>query len=84
MTRDTTRDTTRDNNEIQDYAEEEDYEPLPYCDLVSNEYMSSGGTCHDRKDYYQGGPNDGLYPCNDGTNEEDWRDCKDVSGFDYN
>ncbi len=77
-------DGDRDNNGIQDYAEEEDYVPLPYCDLVSDEYMESGGTCHDRKDYYQGGQNDGLYPCNDGTDKEDWRDCKDVSGFDYN
>jgi hypothetical protein len=55
----------------------------PYCDKVSDEYMESGGTCHDRKDYYDGGPNNGLYPCNDGSNRVDWRDCPDVSGFDY-
>jgi hypothetical protein len=46
--------------------------PNPYCDKVGPNYQ---GTCHDRKDYYQGGPNDGLYPCNDGTNMHDWRDC---------
>jgi hypothetical protein len=56
----------------------------PYCDKVSDEYMESGGICHDRKDYYDGGPNDGLYPCNDGSARTDWRDCPDVSGFDYN
>ena len=47
--------------------------PNPYCDKPHT------GPCHDRKDYYQGGPNDGLYPCNDGTNMRDWRDCKDAS-----
>jgi hypothetical protein len=58
-------------------------EANPYCDLVSDEYMESGGSCHDRKDYYDGGPNDGLYPCNDGSARTDWEDCPDVSGFDY-
>jgi hypothetical protein len=47
--------------------------PNPYCDQPHT------GPCHDRKDYYQGGPNDGLYPCNDGTNMHDWRDCKDAT-----
>ena len=32
--------------------------------------------CHDRKDYSQ---TTGLYPCNDGTNKVDWRDCKDAT-----
>ena len=58
-------------------------EANPYCDLVSDEYMESGGICHDRLDYYDGGPFDGLYPCNDGSARTDWRDCPDVSGFDY-
>jgi hypothetical protein len=34
-------------------------------------------TCHDRRDVSDV---TGLYTCNDGTHEEDWRDCKDVSG----
>lgn len=50
--------------------------PNPYCDQVPDNYQ---GTCHDRKDYYDGGPNNGLYPCNDGTDKADWRDCKDAS-----
>jgi hypothetical protein len=58
-------------------------EANPYCDKVSDEYMESGGACHDRKDYYDGGPNNGLYPCNDGSARTDWKDCPDVSGFDY-
>lgn len=59
---------------------EEDDKPNPYCDKLEIPYSVG---CHDRKDYYDGGPNDGLYPCNDGSNKEDWRDCKDVSGYDY-
>jgi hypothetical protein len=47
--------------------------PNPYCDQPHT------GPCHDRKDYNQGGPNDGLYPCNDGTVKEDWRDCEDAT-----
>jgi hypothetical protein len=54
----------------------DDNGPNPYCDQVPNNYQ---GACHDRLDYHQGGPNDGLYPCNDGTNMYDWRDCKDAS-----
>lgn len=64
------------NDGILDYYQEEDYEPNPYCDLVSDEYMASGGSCHDRKDYDQ---ETLLYPCNDGTQKEDWRDCPDIS-----
>jgi hypothetical protein len=48
----------------------------PYCDELSseeNDYQPLG--CWDRKDYYQGGELDGLYPCRDGTAKEDWRDC---------
>jgi hypothetical protein len=55
----------------------------PYCDKVSDEYMESGGACHDRRDYYDGGVNDGLFPCNDGSARTDWEDCPDVSGFNY-
>lgn len=60
-----------------------DDKPNPYCDKFEEigDWPDSG--CHDRKDYYDGGPKDGLYPCNDGTDKEDWRDCKDASGYDY-
>jgi hypothetical protein len=49
--------------------------PNPYCDLVPDNYQ---GACHDRLDYYESGPKSGLYPCNDGTDKADWRDCKDA------
>jgi hypothetical protein len=65
-------DNDNDNNDNNN----EDDGPNPYCDKVGPNYR---GTCHDRLDYYQGGPNDGLYPCNDGTNMYDWRDCKDAT-----
>jgi hypothetical protein len=44
----------------------------PYCDLVSDDYR---GACHDRKDYDE---LTGLYPCRDGSDVKDWRDCKDA------
>lgn len=50
--------------------------PNPYCDKVPD---NDQDTCHDRKDYYDGGPKNGLYPCNDGTAKTDWRDCKDAT-----
>jgi hypothetical protein len=43
----------------------------PYCDLVSDDYR---GTCHDRKDYDE---ETGLYPCKDGSDVKDYRDCPD-------
>lgn len=51
--------------------------PLPYCDLVPDDYK---GSCHDRRDY------DDItkkYPCNDGTQADRWQDCEDASGFPY-
>ena len=51
----------------------------PYCDLLSSTERQNV-TCHDRRDVSDV---TGLYTCNDGTHEEDWRDCKDVSGYDY-
>jgi hypothetical protein len=42
----------------------------PYCDEIDD--SQPYGTCHDRKDYDE---NTGLYPCLDGSQEEDWRDC---------
>jgi hypothetical protein len=50
----------------------------PYCDLVSDEYMRSGGVCHDRKD---ASDITGLYTCNDGTHKTDWRDCPDATAI---
>lgn len=47
--------------------------PNPYCDT---EKGKAAPVCHDRKDYDQ---DTGLYPCNDGTNKVDWRDCKDAT-----
>jgi hypothetical protein len=49
-------------------------EPLPYCDIVAGPGFN--GACHDRRDYDE---LTGLYPCNDGTQEVDWRDCADAS-----
>lgn len=46
--------------------------PLPYCHKVPDEYQ---GACHDILDYDE---ETGLYPCNDGTQEEDWKDCPDA------
>lgn len=43
----------------------------PYCDKVNYAV-----TCHDRKDYDE---DTGLYPCNDGTDKADWRDCEDAT-----
>jgi hypothetical protein len=49
-----------------------DNDVLPYCDVAGYE-----DGCFDRKDYDQ---ETGLFPCNDGSYEEDWKDCDDVSG----
>jgi hypothetical protein len=43
---------------------------LPYCDKPHS------GSCWDRKDYDQ---TTGLYPCNDGTNNVNWKNCKDAT-----
>jgi hypothetical protein len=51
----------------------------PYCDLLSDEERRDV-TCHDRKDYSD---TTGLYTCNDFSHVQDWRDCPDVSGYDY-
>lgn len=47
--------------------------PNPYCDT---EKGKAARVCHDRLDYDQ---DTGLYPCNDGTNKVDWKDCKDAT-----
>jgi hypothetical protein len=41
----------------------------PYCDEMQ---PGETGSCWDRKDYDE---NTGLYPCKDGSQKEDWRDC---------
>jgi hypothetical protein len=47
--------------------------PLPYCDKVGDDYT---GSCHDRKDWDDITK---LYPCNDGTQKADWKDCADAT-----
>jgi hypothetical protein len=54
----------------------DDNGPNPYCDQVPDNYE---GDCHDRKDYYEGGPKNGYNSCNDGTDKAVWRDCKDAT-----
>jgi hypothetical protein len=44
---------------------------LPYCDQVDN-----SKSCYDRKDIDQ---STGLYPCDDGTQKADYKDCEDVT-----
>jgi len=51
------------------------HRPLPYCDKVEDDPGYTGG-CHDRQDFDD---ITGLYPCNDGVQEKDWRDCKDAT-----
>ena len=54
----------------------------PYCDLLSIDERRDV-TCHDRRDASDA---TGLVNCNDGSEREfeDWEDCPDVSGYDYN
>ena len=68
-----------------DNSEEEDswLDDEPYCDQVSSGYR---GSCWDRKDYDE---ITGLYPCKDGSQVKDWKDCnghknKDEQGCDEN
>jgi hypothetical protein len=56
---------------------DEDDEVNPYCDKIP---VGERDNCWDRLDYDQA---TGLYPCNDGSNRGNWRDCPDVSGYDY-
>jgi hypothetical protein len=65
----------RDDDDDDD-DDDDNSDANPYCDKAPDNYQ---GSCHDRKDYYDGGPNNGLYPCNDGTAKADWRDCKDAT-----
>lgn len=48
----------------------------PYCDEVTDEYMASGGLCHDRKDASE---TTGLFTCNDFTHVKNWTECKDAT-----
>lgn len=54
--------------------EEEEDDVLPYCDKVEDD-PDYKGACHDRMDFDDITK---LYPCNDGTQKEDWRDCEDA------
>ena len=47
--------------------------PNPYCDTDRGK---AAPVCHDRLDYDQV---TGLYPCNDGTQKTDWKDCDDAT-----
>ena len=59
---------------LQEPPPEPPKKPLPYCDKVEDDH-NYDGPCHDRKDFSD---DTGLYPCNDGTEKEDWRDCEDA------
>lgn len=48
-------------------------DPSPYCNTPAAKHSIN---CWDVKDYSD---NTGLYPCNDGTQKADWKDCVDVS-----
>lgn len=61
------------------YAGEDERDTNPYCDLISDEDPRSQ-PCHDRKDFSD---TTGLYTCNDFSHVQDWQDCPDVSGYDY-
>jgi len=65
-----------DNNERDNNNQDK-----PYCDQVPDDYK---GSCWDRKDYDE---ITGLYPCKDGSQVKDWKDCiedKDEQGCDEN
>jgi hypothetical protein len=47
---------------------------LSYCDTDAGKKATS---CFDRKDIDQ---TTGLYPCNDGTQKADYKECKDITG----
>ena len=49
-------------------------EPLPYCDTIK--LSGQDVACHDRRDVDE---LTGLYPCNDGTQQADWKNCADAS-----
>jgi hypothetical protein len=51
--------------------------PLPYCDLQPDDFE---GSCFDRKDWDDITK---LYPCNDGSQKKDYRDCPDITDPNY-
>jgi hypothetical protein len=53
----------------------DDNDILPYCDKVPYYAGQSVDTCWDRQDASDAS---GLYPCNDGTYNKNWEDCKDA------
>jgi hypothetical protein len=62
-----------DDDGDDDDNDNDDDGPNPYCDTDKGK---AAKVCHDRKDYDE---DTGLYPCNDGTNKVDWRNCKDAT-----
>lgn len=68
--------TEEDSGEDEGAADESSRRPPsdnPYCDVV-RQTGEPYEACFDRKDYSD---ITGLYPCRDGSNVEDWRDCPD-------
>ena len=63
-----------DNDNDDDNNDNNNDGPKPYCDKVDWKVE-----CHDRYDFYEGGPNTGLYPCNDGKTATNPLDCKDAT-----
>jgi hypothetical protein len=55
------------DEEVGSVEDEESGSDLPYCDEVN-----FNQECFDRRDF---DAETGLYPCKDGSYEEDWRDC---------
>lgn len=51
--------------------DDNDNDEKPYCDEVGPGYR---GTCFDSQDYDD---TTGLYPCKDGSQVTDWRNCTD-------
>ena len=48
----------------------------PYCDKVKSGESEATGVCHDRRDNSE---TTGLYLCNTGVWEEEWKDCEDAT-----
>lgn len=63
---------SNDDNGDSDNDNYNDNDNQPYCD-IARQTGQSYDSCHDRKDYDE---DTLLYPCKDGSQEEDWRNCE--------
>jgi hypothetical protein len=63
----------RDNDDDNDNDNDDNNNKLPYCD------QDDSGACFDSRDYDQV---TGLFPCRDGSQVADYRDCPDRGGDD--